>query len=58
MATPITPEGQAAAKELIKEFVKIQKDKYGDDWKSILTKEMTDKSMPFVTALFKLQKKD
>lgn len=35
----------AEVKAIFKEFCKINKEKYGDNWKEILAKEMADKTM-------------
>lgn len=35
----------AEVKAILKEFCKINKEKYGDNWKEILAKEMAEKTM-------------
>jgi len=51
------PEGSPEVKKILGEFCRIQREKYGSDWKAILAKEMVDKSRPFLEALLKSQKK-
>ena len=43
-------------KKAIGEFVRVQREKYGDDWKAILAKEMAEKSAPLLQALLKDRK--
>lgn len=42
-------------KSILKEFVRINREKYGEDWKNILAKEISSKSVPFIDALLKAQ---
>ena len=51
------PEASPEVKAIIREFCRIQREKYGPDWKKILAKEMAGKSAPFIEAFLKLQKK-
>lgn len=51
------PEPSPEVKKIIGEFVRVNREKYGDDWKKILAKEMADQSRPFLEALLKLQKR-
>ena len=53
MASPPSTE----VKKIVGEFVRIQSEKYGPDWKKIIAKEMADQTRPFLEALLKLQKK-
>jgi hypothetical protein len=43
---------------MLREFCKIQREKYGPDWKRILAKEMTEKTAPYVDAILKLSKRN
>ncbi|WP_439398690.1 hypothetical protein ACRQ5Q_15085 [Bradyrhizobium sp. PMVTL-01] len=43
-------------KALIGEFCRIQREKYGPDWKRILAEEMAAKSTPVLQKLIELQK--
>lgn len=43
---------------MIGEFVRIQREKYGPDWKRILAEEMARESEPFVRALFQLRREE
>jgi hypothetical protein len=47
-------EPSAEVKKILGEFCRIQRDKYGPDWKKILAKEMADQSRPFLEALVAL----
>ena len=47
MATPPSPE----VRKILKDFCSIQEEKYGPEWKTILAKEMAEKSTPFLNAL-------
>lgn len=47
MVSEPTPE----VKEILREFCRIQQEKYGPGWKKILAKEMTEKTMPFAGAI-------
>ena len=51
------PEPSPVVKKIIGEFVRVNREKYGPDWKKILAKEMADQSRPVLEALLKLQKK-
>jgi hypothetical protein len=51
------PEPSPEVKKIIGEFCRIQREKYGEDWKKILAKEMAAKTTPVLEALLKLQKK-
>lgn len=48
-----SPEVKAA----VREWVKMQQEKYGPDWKRILAEEMTRKTAPFLGALLKAMEK-
>jgi len=39
-------------KQAIREFVRVQREKYGDDWKERLSAEMTNEAMPVLRLLF------
>jgi hypothetical protein len=46
-------EPSPEVKKVISEFVRVQREKYGEDWKAILAKEMAEKTAPFVQAFLK-----
>jgi hypothetical protein len=48
-------EPSPEVKKILGEFCRIQREKYGDDWKAIPAKEMSAKTTPFLQALLKLQ---
>lgn len=48
-------EPSPEVKEILKEFVKKQKAKYGDDWKEILSKEMAEQTTPVLKGLLELK---
>jgi hypothetical protein len=50
---PPSPEVRA----ILKAFCEKQREKYGEDWKKILAKEMAEKTTPVLLALQKLVKK-
>lgn len=52
----MTPEPSAEVKQVLSAFVRVQKEKYGDDWKSKLAKELAAKTTPIVVALLELRK--
>lgn len=52
MNTP-SPE----AKKILKEWCKLQEQKYGPDWKNKLAKYMADRTVPFMQALLKVNRK-
>lgn len=43
-------------KVIISDFVRIQREKYGDDWKEKLSAEVAAGAAPFVNALLSLRK--
>lgn len=53
MATPPSPE----VKAIIGEFCRIQREKYGPDWKRILAEEMAAQTRPFLEKVLAAQKK-
>lgn len=57
MPTPQTSEAEDDLKRLMKQWVQIQKDKYGDNWKKVLAKDMAEKSTPFLNLFFTKEKK-
>lgn len=50
------PNLSPEAKAYIAEFVRIQREKYGEDWKKILAAEMAAKTAPVMEAFLKLQR--
>lgn len=50
------PEPSPEVKAMIRSFVSIQREKYGEDWKEKLSAEMAAKATPFVEALLSLRK--
>ncbi|UGY15147.1 hypothetical protein HAP48_0042585 [Bradyrhizobium septentrionale] len=52
------PEPSDEVKAILREFVAIQKAKYGPDWKKKLSAEMAAKSRPFIDALLAAHRKD
>ena len=53
MAEP-SPE----VKALLKEWCRVEREKYGPDWKKIVAKQMADASMPYVNAILQMGKKN
>jgi len=51
-------EPSPEVKELIREWVKLNKKKYGPKWKEILAQEMTEQSMPLINELLNLKKEN
>ena len=49
----LSPEATA----LIKQWCDMQKEKYGENWKEILAKEMAKETMKKLQPLFELQRK-
>jgi hypothetical protein len=49
-------EPSAEVKAYIGEFVRIQREKYGEDWKKVLAAEMAAKTAPVMQAFIALQK--
>lgn len=45
------PEPSPEVKKILGEFVRVNREKYGPNWKAILAKEMEEKSAPFLQAL-------
>ena len=55
MSTPRpTPTPQVRA--MLAEFVRVNRERYGENWKEIVAAEMTAKTAPVLTALLKLRK--
>ena len=52
----VTPSPELKA--LLAEFCRIQREKYGPDWKAVLAKEMADKTAPVVEGLLKGMRPD
>jgi len=50
-------EPSPEVKAILKSFVAVQKEKYGDDWKKKLASEMAAKTAPVVHALLSMRKK-
>ncbi len=51
------PEPSPEVRAMMQEFVRINKEKYGPDWKNILAKQMAEKAVPVLSKLLELQKK-
>ncbi len=43
-------------KAILSDFVRVNREKYGDDWKAILAKKMSEQSAPMLEAFLKLRK--
>lgn len=52
------PEPSPEVRAVISEFCKVQRAKYGPDWKKILAREMADASRPYVEAILKMGKRN
>lgn len=51
-------EPSPEVRAVLREFCKIQREKYGPDWKRIFAKEMTEKTAPYIDAILKLGKRN
>lgn len=49
-------EPSPEVKAVIRNFVAIQREKYGDDWKAKLSAEMAAKTAPLIEGLLSLRK--
>jgi hypothetical protein len=54
----MTREPSPEVKAIIREFCRVQRAKYGPDWKHILAKEMAEKSAPYVAAILNMSKRN
>lgn len=50
-------EPSPEVRAIIKKFVEVNREKYGPDWKKIVSKQMADASRPYVEAILKMGKK-
>lgn len=50
------PEPSPEVKAVLRSFVAIQREKYGDDWKTKLSAEMAAKTAPLIEGLLSLRK--
>lgn len=50
-------EPSPEVKAILREFFAKQREKYGENWKSILAAEMTEQTAPVINALLSLVKK-
>lgn len=49
-------DDKEAAKAMIRSWVQMQRDKYGENWIEIKAQEMADQATPAITALLSLRK--
>lgn len=49
-------EPSEEVKAVIREFVRVQRERYGENWKDVLAAEMAAKTAPVVDMLLKLKK--
>lgn len=49
------PEPSPEVKAVIRNFVAVQREKYGENWKEILSAKMAAEAEPFVSALLALR---
>ena len=45
-------------KKILKSWCDMQREKYGDNWKEIVAKQMTEKTAPTIEKLLKLRKQN
>jgi hypothetical protein len=50
------PTPSPAVRAMLSEFVRINRERYGENWKEIVAKEMAAKTAPVLEALLKLRK--
>lgn len=50
------PEPSPEVKAMIRNFVAIQREKYGDDWKAKLSAKMAAETAPLIEGLLSLRK--
>ena len=51
-----TPDPSPEVKAILREFVRVKKEKYGDDWKKIVAGELADQTTPVLRALLRTKK--
>lgn len=54
----MTKEPSPEAKAAVREFCKLQREKYGPEWKKILAAEMAKASEPYVKAILNMGKRN
>ena len=48
-------EPSPEVKSILKEFVRVQRDKHGPDWKRVVAADMAKKTTPVIEALLQLR---
>lgn len=51
------PKPSPEVRAMLAEFARINREKYGENWKEIVAKEIAERTAPVLSALLKLRKK-
>jgi hypothetical protein len=52
------PEPSPEVRAILKEFCRLQREKYGPEWTRILAKEMAEKTAPYAHAILNMGRRN
>jgi hypothetical protein len=57
MTTATRPAPSPEVRAMLAEFARINRERYGENWKEIVAKQVAESTAPVLSALLKLRKK-